>query len=90
MQYTFAKAIDNAGNSGGSTSVTVAVTADGLCNLTKQWTTQSGKGGGIAQSLCVKLQHDQVVAFSNEVSAQSGKAIAADKAAIFIALAGQL
>lgn len=61
-------------------------------------------GGGIAHSLCEKLQHaqeaaargktkeaaEQVKAYIHEVTAQSGKAIAADKAAILIALANKL
>lgn len=55
-----ASAADNAGNTGnGSTSFNVAVTAGSLCTLTQRWITQPGKGGGIAQSLCVKLQQGQ-------------------------------
>ncbi|HVX40640.1 MAG TPA: hypothetical protein VHB25_13810, partial [Gemmatimonadaceae bacterium] len=88
-QHTFsATATDNAGNTGsGATAVNVVVASGDICTLTEAWVTQPGKGGGIANSLCVKLRHAQYGAYINEVSAQSGKAIATDKAAILIGLA---
>lgn len=102
--YTFAigsnsysaTATDNAGNTGsGSAAFGVSVTSAGLCALTTRWTTNAG----IANSLCVKLQHaashsggaaGDLKNYLNEVSAQSGKAIPADKAAILSALAADL
>lgn len=96
-----ATAKDNAGNTGsGSTSFSVAVTSGGLCALTQRWVTKAG----VATSLCAKLsaaaasiaagdmtaKAGQIGAYQNELSAQTGKAIAADKAAILSGLAGQM
>ena len=97
--YTFAvgattvsaSALDNAGNAGnGSATFTVAVTPGSLCALATQWVNQPGKGEGVHNSLCVKLAQGQVADFVSEVSAQSGKTILAEQAAILIALANQL
>jgi hypothetical protein len=82
-----ATATDNAGNVGtASATVNVRVTSDGLCGLVQQWVTN----GGVAQSLCVKLQHGDLDAFRNEVAAQSGKKLTADHAATLTALSRSL
>jgi hypothetical protein len=47
-------------------------------------------GDGIANSLCVKLEHGSYEAFVNEVAAQSGKALTATQAGILTVLAGRL
>jgi uncharacterized protein len=75
---------------GGSTiysaTVTVTVTAGSLCDLVSHYVT----GDGIANSLCVKLEHGSYEAFVNEVAAQSGKALTATQAGILTVLAGRL
>jgi len=96
-----ADATDNAGNAGsGSTSFDVSVSYDGLCTLVERFVTQKG----VANSLCVKLRaaarseargntkarDGSLGAFINEVEAQSGKKVPADKTAILIALAQAL
>lgn len=93
-----ATATDKAGNAGsGSFSFTVSVTTGSLCNLVRAWVANNG----IANSLCVKLQNAEkantpnaragmIGAFINEVQAQSGKALTADRATILIALANAL
>jgi hypothetical protein len=96
-----ATATDNAGNTGsGSTSYTVKVDATSLCNLVTRW----AKNAGLANSLCVKLQaaaaagargqtktHDNnIAAFDNEVSAQSGKGFTAAQAALLVQFAAAL
>lgn len=92
-----ASATDNAGNTGtGSGSYTVVATADGVCALVQQWVSNAG----IANSLCAKLRaaaasrargqngtaDNQLAAFRNELSAQSGKALTAAHAAQLAAL----
>jgi probable HAF family extracellular repeat protein len=87
---------DNAGNTAAATTTfTVRVTYSSLCNLVSRWTTNAG----VANSLCAKLRTAErqadakagaLRAFVNEINAQSGKHVAADKAAILIALAGAL
>lgn len=107
--YTFAlgansysaSATDNAGNLGeGSTSFTVSVTYDSLCNLTKQFSSKAD----VASALCAKLDAaeasaergnaksaaGQIEAYLNQVKAQSGKALTAEQAAILAGLAGAL
>lgn len=93
--YTFAigtntysaSATDVAGNTNtASTSFTVSVTNASLCNLTTAWVS----GSGVANSLCVKLNHGDYGAFRNELSAQSGKKISADNAAILMGLVNTL
>jgi hypothetical protein len=73
-------------------------TADGLCSLVRQYTSQHG----IANSLCVKLDNASdakargdvnaeaglLGAFANEVSAQTGKAFTAEQAQTLIGLLG--
>lgn len=96
-----ATATDRAGNAGSaSTSFTVLVTYDGVCALARQ----SGATPGVAQSLCSKLRAaeasaargnldakaGQLGAFKNEVSAQSGKALTADEAAVLTKVAEAL
>ena len=88
-----ASATDNAGNVGsGSTSFTVTVDADSLCMLTQRWVTEPA----VARSLCVKLdaakasivggdtnsKDGQLAAYRNELSAQTGVSLPADKVAI--------
>lgn len=90
-----ATATDKAGNvASGSTSFTVVVTYDGLCPLVQHLVSHAG----IANSLCAKLRNAEAAAargqlgaktnilnaFRNEVSAQSGKAIAAPHAAALV------
>jgi hypothetical protein len=93
--YTFAlgttsfsaTAVDRAGNSASASgSFTMRATSGSVCALVERWTSKQG----VANSLCVKLTHGDVGAFRNEVSAQSGKAIDADKAAILTKLADAL
>lgn len=109
MAYTFgagshtysATATDKAGNVGsGSTSFTIVVTYDGLCELVQQLASHTG----IAKSLCAKLRNAEAAeargqlgaktnilkAFRNEVSAQNGKAIAAPDAAALLSFVGLL
>jgi hypothetical protein len=88
---------DNAGNVGhGQTAFTVTVDTDSLCTLTKRWVTNPG----IASALCAKLgaakasiargdtnsKNGQLDAYRNQLSAQSGKSITAEKAAILTKL----
>jgi hypothetical protein len=94
-----ATATDKAGNLGrGSVTFTVRVTFASLCNLTGQFVTD----GGIANSLCVKLDAASAAAaagnvngetgalnaYTNEVAAQSGKSLTQTEAAILTRLAG--
>jgi hypothetical protein len=96
-----ATATDVAGNSGsGSTTFTVTVDATSLCGLARQW----AKNAGIANSLCVKLQaaaaaaargqtktkQNNIDAFDNEVSAQSGKGFTAAQAKLLVQFAATL
>ncbi|MCR4339328.1 MAG: hypothetical protein NUW01_05510 [Gemmatimonadaceae bacterium] len=82
-----ASATDNAGNVGGaSTSFTVSVTPASLCNLVRRWVNQKG----VATSLCQRLANGAYDAFRNQVGAQSGKQIPADKAALLISLSNEL
>lgn len=88
-----ADATDNAGNVGhGSTSFTVTVDPDSLCTLTQRW----GTNPSIASALCAKLgaarasiargdttsANGQLDAYRHQLSAQSGKSIPADQAAV--------
>jgi len=92
-----ATATDNAGNSASaSTTFAVSVTTESLCNLVRRWVDQEG----VENSLCQKLANagtktgtaraNILNAFANEVRAQSGKHVPADKAAILLALAAAL
>lgn len=90
-----ASATDRAGNAGSaSATFTVGVSADGVCALVTQWSSNAG----VANSLCAKLRaaaaagpgktaNNILGAFLNEVSAQGGKKIAADKAALLASYA---
>jgi hypothetical protein len=100
--HTFvAMAKDAAGHVGiASVTFEVRVTTASLCTLTERFASK----GGLAHSLCVKLEtaaaalargdtkaHDnELRAYRNEVSAQSGKAIADADALVLIGLAGRL
>lgn len=78
-----ATATDNAGNGGAaSASFTVNVTGAGLCALVQRWVSSAG----VANSMCVKIDHASWGALRNEVSAQSGKKISAANAAILLRL----
>jgi hypothetical protein len=93
-----AEATDNAGNEGsGSTSFEVAASFDGVCAVVGQFVDHKG----IANSLCAKLRaaakakkassrNGSLNAFINEVTAQTGKKIPEDGAAVLIALAKAL
>jgi hypothetical protein len=96
-----AGATDKAGNVGnGTATLTVAVTADSLCSLTRQFVGNDG----IAKALCAKLdaaqasiargdaksKAGQIGAYVNQVQAQSGKALTPDQAAILTRLAKAL
>jgi hypothetical protein len=65
-----------------STTFTVAVDAAGLCALIQQWSDNAG----VAHSLCVKIDKGNMRPFWNELAAQRGKHIPADKADIILAL----
>ena len=96
-----AQATDKAGNVGtGSSSYTILVTYASLCALVERFVTEAG----VHQSLCTKLKNAQAAeargeltakanilkAFINEVSAQTGKSIPQDKAAVLTRLAQAL
>ena len=96
-----ATAIDIAGNEATNTvSFTVSVTNLSLCSMTKQFVSNKG----IANSLCVKLENaakeaaagntepamNMLQAYINEVAAQSGKALSAERAEILTRLATAL
>jgi len=82
-----ASAMDYAGlTSTASTQFTVSVTSGSLCTLVQRWVSQKG----VANSMCQQLANRAYGAFINHVRAQSGKFVAADKAAILISLAGRL
>ena len=79
-----ADAEDNAGNTNtASTAFTVSATDASVCALVKSWVTNRG----VANSLCVKLGQKSSRSFVNEVNAQTGKHVPADKAPILIGLA---
>ena len=100
--HTFsASATDYAGNVGeGSTTFTVVVSESSLCTLVRRFVSKDG----VATSLCVKLdsaaaarergnltvERNILNAFANEVSAQRGKAIAAENANVLMELAARI
>jgi uncharacterized protein YegL len=93
--YTFAagrhtlsySATDNAGNVGTATATfTIVVDRAGLSTLIRRWTDNAG----IANSLIAKLASGATKAFTNEVNAQRGKHLQADKADVLIRLANAL
>lgn len=80
-------AADVAGNmTTASSSFEVRATIQSVCALVQRWVVKVG----VAQSLCAKLGQAPRQAFVNEINAQTGKAVANDKAAILIRLAGGL
>lgn len=82
-----ATAVDFAGNTAtGTVSFTVVVEAGGVSSLVTQWVASDG----VANSLVSKLSKGNYAAFRNEVAAQSGKKIPADKATILLRLAAGL
>ena len=67
----------------GSTRFTVSVTAGSVCALVERWVSSAG----VANSMCVKLQHGSYGPFRSQVNAQSGKAfLSAENAAILLRL----
>ena len=82
-----ATAVDAAGNSAAATiTFTVVADAAGLSNLVTEWVSNQG----LANSLVSKLSRGSYGAFRNEVAAQSGKKIPADRAAVLLRLAAGL
>ncbi|HVX40189.1 MAG TPA: PKD domain-containing protein [Gemmatimonadaceae bacterium] len=82
-----ASATDVAGNGASATaSFTVSVTQGSLCALVDRFVSNAG----VANSMCVKLQHGSWGAFQNELSAQSGKKITTANAALLSRLADAL
>lgn len=82
-----ATATDLAGNSVTvSTSFTVTATADDLCTLTRQFVEQRG----IANAMCVKLQHRQWTPYIAHVRAQTNKVLTPQEAAILESFAQAL
>jgi hypothetical protein len=53
-----------------------------VCALVQRWV----ENRGLANSLCQKLRNGGLTAFENELRAQSGKALSADRAAILAGL----
>ncbi|MDE3151351.1 MAG: hypothetical protein KGL93_03800, partial [Gemmatimonadota bacterium] len=87
-----ATATDHAGNAGSaSATFQVTVSLQDLIALSQAWVAGPG-AAGVANSLAAKLtgSHPNVQAFINEVKAQSGKKIPADKAALLIQFASTL
>jgi hypothetical protein len=84
--YT-ASASDNAGNSASAnTSFTVVATDASVCALVNRFVSNSG----VANSLCVKLNHQDYEPFKNELSAQTGKQVSDSNAAILLTLVNAL
>lgn len=82
-----ANAADKAGNeSSVTTTFTVQVTAASLCALVERFASNQG----VANSLCVKLDHGSWEPFRNELSAQTGKKISDADAAILLRLVDAL
>ena len=87
-------------SSGPTASFTVQVTFDSLCRLTKQFVSNAG----VSESLCAKLNAAKAAAargngsakagalraYTNEASAQSGKALTFEEAAVLAQLARAL
>lgn len=82
-----ATATDGAGNTNAVTATfTVTATDASVCELVKRWVDNQG----VANSLCVKLQHGSYAAFINELEALRGKKISTTNANILIGLAQAL
>lgn len=81
-------ASDKAGNvTSAQASVTVRVTADSLCTLSRRF---AEGHTGLGTSLCAMLDAGRVNAYQNHVAAQSGKALTPEQAATLSRLAGAL
>jgi len=79
-----ATATDRAGNTGSATATfTVAVDVASVCELVERFVDQHG----VANALCVKLRHDSLGAFENQVNAQRGKQLTNAEADLLIQLA---
>jgi PKD repeat protein len=96
-----ASATDRAGNTGtGLTSFTVEITYSGLCELTRQFVTQSDLGNSLCAQLSAAESADArgnqqawsgaIAAYVNEVNAQTGKALTEEQAAILTRIADAL
>ena len=96
-----ASATDRADNTGsGSTSFTVQVSSQGLSNLTTLFVTNAGIAQGLVSMLAaaadaaargnLAAKAGIVTAYTNAVTAQIGKTLTAQQAAILIALASAL
>ncbi len=86
-QTLTASAEDNAGNdASASAQFTVQATSGSVCALVNAWVNQKG----VANSMCQQLRNGAYGAFRNHVSAQSGKTVSAEHAAILIALSKNL
>jgi hypothetical protein len=82
-----ASAVDNAGNTNSaSTSFTVTTTSASLCTLINLWVSN----GGVANSLCGKIEKGNYEPFRNELAAQSGKKITDANAAILLRLVNEI
>jgi hypothetical protein len=82
-----ATATDKAGNGGSATTAfTVNVTSGSVCSLVQRWVSN----GGVANSMCVKLNQASYGAFRNELAAQSGKKLSEANAAILVRLVNVL
>jgi hypothetical protein len=80
-------AVDNAGNTNSaSTSFTVTTTSGSLCTLVNLWVSN----GGVANSLCGKIEKGNYEPFRNELAAQSGKKITESNAAILLRLVNEI
>jgi probable HAF family extracellular repeat protein len=69
-----------------STSFTITVSSGSLSTLVRRFVSNAG----VANSLCVKLQHGDYDPFRHELSAQAGKNISEDNAAILLRLVNAL
>jgi hypothetical protein len=80
--------------------VSIVVTYDSLCDLTRLYVTSTNVADGLCDKLAtaeaadasgdLKLKRGALNAYVKQVKAQTGKSITAQRAQILIALAGQL
>lgn len=96
-----AGAVDNAGNQGSATTTfTVQVNYSSLCNLATQFSTSTDVATGLCDKLTAASQAaargqnapkaNILKAFNQQVSAQTGKALTSQQAAVLTNLAGAL
>lgn len=95
-----ASATDNAGNTGsGSTTFTVGVTFDSLCRLSASFSTSSSVDKGLCDKLAAakaaaagntKTKNNNLNAYRQQLSAQSGKALTKSQATILTNLSKAL